>query len=58
MEGSTREMAIEQFPTHVVKNKPENNAKTAAESTVTSLLGRRAIDTGKRVTWEELLESD
>ena len=50
--------AIERFLTHIVENKPENNAKTAAESTLTSLLGRKAIDTGKRVTWEELLESE
>jgi predicted dehydrogenase len=50
--------AIERFLTHVVENKPENNAPTAAESTFTSLLGRLAIDKGHRVTWEEMLESD
>jgi predicted dehydrogenase len=49
--------AIERFITHVVENKPENNATWAAESTLTSLLGRLAIDTGRRVTWEELLKS-
>jgi myo-inositol 2-dehydrogenase/D-chiro-inositol 1-dehydrogenase len=50
--------AIERFLTHVIEGKPENNAKAAAESTLTSLLGRLAIDKGRRVTWEELLNSD
>jgi hypothetical protein len=42
----------------VVENKPENNAQAAAESTLTSLLGRMAIDTGRRVSWEALLASE
>ena len=50
--------AIERFLTHVVENKPENNTAAAAESTFTSLLGRLAIDTGRRVTWEEMLQSE
>lgn len=50
--------AIERFITHVLENKPENNAQAAAESTFTSLLGRMAIDTGRRVTWEEMLQSE
>lgn len=50
--------AIERFLTHVAENKPENDAFFAAESTFTSLLGRMAIDTGRRITWAELLESE
>ena len=50
--------AIERFLTMVVENKPENNAQWAAESTLTSLLGRMAIDTGRRVSWEALLASE
>ncbi|HWR53108.1 MAG TPA: Gfo/Idh/MocA family oxidoreductase [Bryobacteraceae bacterium] len=50
--------AIERFLTRIAENKPENNAKDAAESTLSSLLGRMAIDTGRRVTWEELLKSE
>lgn len=51
--------AIERFLTHVVEGKPENNnAQWVADSTLTSLLGRMAIDTGRRVTWEELLASE
>jgi myo-inositol 2-dehydrogenase/D-chiro-inositol 1-dehydrogenase len=49
--------AIERFLTHVIENQPENNAPTAADSTLTSILGRMAIDTGRRVTWEEMLQS-
>jgi predicted dehydrogenase len=50
--------ALERFITRVVESKPENNAMWAAESTLTSLLGRMAIDTGRRITWEELLNSE
>jgi predicted dehydrogenase len=50
--------AIERFLTHVVENKPENSSMTAAESTLTALLGRMAIDTGRRVTWDELMKSE
>ncbi len=50
--------ALERFITHIIENKPENNAFIAAESTLTSLLGRLAIDTGRRVTWDELLNSE
>jgi myo-inositol 2-dehydrogenase / D-chiro-inositol 1-dehydrogenase len=50
--------AIERFLTHVIENKPENNAPTAAESTLTSILGRMAIDSGRHVTWDEMLQSE
>ena len=46
------------FVTHIIDNKPENNAAWVADSTFTSLLGRMAIDTGRRVTWEEMLASE
>lgn len=49
--------AIEHFLAAIVNNKPENHAADAADSTLTSLLGRLAIDRGTRVTWEELLKS-
>lgn len=50
--------AIEHFLARIVENKPENHAMEAAESTLTSLLGRMAIDTGRRVTWDDLLKSE
>jgi predicted dehydrogenase len=50
--------AIEHFLSCVVENKPENHANDAAESTLTSLLGRMAIDTCRRVTWDEVMKSE
>lgn len=50
--------AIEHFLARIVENKPENHAMEAAESTLTSLLGRMAIDTGRRVAWDDLLKSE
>jgi predicted dehydrogenase len=50
--------AIERFLTRIVEARPENNAMAAAESTLTSLMGRMAIDSGRRVTWDELLSSE
>jgi predicted dehydrogenase len=50
--------AIEHFLTCVVENKPENHAPAAVESTFTALLGRLAIDKGRRVTWEEMIASE
>ena len=38
--------------------KPLNNARYAAESTLTAVMGRRATYTGKVVTWEEALASE
>jgi myo-inositol 2-dehydrogenase / D-chiro-inositol 1-dehydrogenase len=50
--------ALDYFITRIVENKPENNAKWAAESTLTALLGRMAIDTQRRVTWQDLMRSE
>jgi predicted dehydrogenase len=50
--------ALERFITHIVAGKPENNAQWAAESTLTALLGRMAIDTGRRITWDDMMRSE
>ena len=50
--------SIEHFLTQVIENKPENHAPEAAESTFTSILGRMAIDSGRRVMWEDMLNSE
>jgi predicted dehydrogenase len=50
--------ALERFLSCIVDNKPGNDAFFAAESTFTALLGRMAIDAGRRVTWEEMLKSE
>lgn len=49
--------AVDSFLTNVLSGKPGNDAFRACESTLTSLLGRMAIDTKREVTWEELLRS-
>ncbi len=49
--------AIEAFLTRILTSQPYNQGLSAAESTLTSLLGRMAVDTGREVTWEELLRS-
>jgi hypothetical protein len=49
--------AVEAFLTKILAKQPENQGVMAGESTLTSLLGRYAVDTGREVTWEELLAS-
>jgi hypothetical protein len=38
-------------------NKPINELKTVAESTLTAIMGRMSAYTGKQVTWEQALNS-
>jgi predicted dehydrogenase len=49
--------AVEAFVSDILAGKPRNMAFDAADSTLTSLLGRMAIETGREVTWAELLQS-
>ena len=49
--------AVQLFVDRVVDGQPANEALSAAESTLTSLLGRMAIESGSRVTWDDLMES-
>lgn len=49
--------AVESFLDKIVAGKPENTAARAAESTLTSILGRMAVETGRDVTWEEMMRS-
>jgi len=58
---STREItidAIAAFYESIVQKKPYQMAQEAADSTLTSLLGRMAYETKREVTWEELLKSE
>jgi len=57
---SKREITIDEveaFVTSIVERKPFSMAKNAAESTLTSLLGRMAYETRREVTWDELMRS-
>jgi len=49
--------AVEAFFTSIIEKKPYSMAQTAADSTLTSLLGRMAYETKREVTWEELLKT-
>ena len=50
--------AVEAFFTSITSNKPIHDTETAVNSTLTSLLGRMAYETGRAANWEELLSSD
>ncbi len=47
--------AVEYFLDHIVKNQPENHTMEAAESTLTSMLGRLAVESRRLVTWDEMM---
>lgn len=47
--------AVESFFTSIVEGKPYSMAKDAAESTLTSLLGRMAYEQKREVTWDEMM---
>ena len=49
--------AVEAFFQSIVDRKPYNMTRTSAESTLTALLGRMAIERKREITWEELLRS-
>lgn len=57
-EKSPHEITIDslsQFVSRIQEGKPENVAARAAESTLTAILGRMAIDLKREVTWDEML---
>ncbi|MEK7403485.1 MAG: Gfo/Idh/MocA family oxidoreductase [Acidobacteriota bacterium] len=49
--------AVEKFLESVAAGKPYDMSKSSAEATLTSLLGRMAIELGRAVTWEEMMRS-
>ena len=49
--------AIEHFYGAIVEGQRFNMAADACTSTFTSLLGRMACETRRKVTWQEMLES-
>ncbi len=59
-EKSPREITIdslEAFVQRIRDGKPENTGVRSAESTLTAILGRMAIDQRRDVTWEEMMRS-
>jgi hypothetical protein len=49
--------AVAAFFQSIVDKKPYNLAGAAADSTLTSLLGRMAYETKREVSWDELMRS-
>lgn len=49
--------SVEAFITRVVEGKTENVGVRGAESTLTAIMGRMAIDKRREVTWEEMMKS-
>ena len=60
MEKSPRNMTIDsvsEFVHRIAEGKPENTAVRGAESTLTAILGRMAMDRRREVSWEEMMKS-
>jgi hypothetical protein len=60
MEKSPRNITIDsvsEFVKRIADGKPENTAVRGAESTLTAILGRMAMDRRAEVTWEEMMKS-
>lgn len=49
--------AVAHFFQRIVDKQPFNMTQAAANSTLTAIMGREAIERGKPITWEELLAS-
>ncbi len=49
--------SVEAFILRVAEGKTENVGIRGVESTLTAILGRMAMDTGRTVTWEEMMKS-
>jgi hypothetical protein len=59
-EKATREItvdALEEFIRRIRENRPENTALTGAETTLTAIMGRMAVDQRREVTWEQMMKS-
>ena len=59
-EKSPREITIDSLETFIRNIKggtPRNTAVESAESTLTAIMGRMAMDAGRAVTWEEVMNS-
>ncbi|MGH9720229.1 MAG: Gfo/Idh/MocA family protein [Bryobacteraceae bacterium] len=60
VEKSPRNITIDSvasFVQRISDGKPENTGVRGAESTLTAILGRRAMDARREVTWDEMMKS-
>ena len=59
-EKSPRNITIDSvadFISRIAEGRPENNGVRGAESTLTAILGRMAMDRRREVTWDEMMKS-
>jgi myo-inositol 2-dehydrogenase / D-chiro-inositol 1-dehydrogenase len=59
-EKSPRNISIDSmtdFISRIAEGRPENNGVRGAESTLTAILGRMAMDLRREVTWNEMMKS-
>jgi predicted dehydrogenase len=49
--------AVESFINRIAEGKPENVGVRGAESTLTAILGRMAMDVRREVSWDEMMKS-
>ena len=49
--------SVTEFVKRIADGKPENTAVRGAESTLTAILGRMAMDQRREVTWSEMMKS-
>ena len=60
VEKSPREITIDsvaEFVARIAEGRPENTAIRGAESTLTAILGRMAMDARREVTWDEMMKT-
>jgi predicted dehydrogenase len=60
LEKSTRSTTVDSmvaFVQRIAEGKPENTGVRGAESTLTAILGRIAMDVRREVTWDEMMKS-
>jgi myo-inositol 2-dehydrogenase / D-chiro-inositol 1-dehydrogenase len=49
--------AVQEFVQRIVEKRPENTAISGAESTLTAILGRMAMELRREITWDEMMKS-
>lgn len=49
--------AVEEFVKRIAEKRPENVGIRGAESTLTAILGRMAMEKRREVTWDEMMRS-
>jgi predicted dehydrogenase len=49
--------AVAEFVSRIEENRPENTGVRGAESTLTAILGRMAMDARREVTWDEMMRA-